>query len=436
MAWTYQVEYRLGTRGGRVTRTYGGVRALLAIGFDLMLGLVFGAIGLVFRAIGRVWTLWLALEPAPAHRDRGPGHPRGIGRFLTAAIMLPWRSTRPAPEGSRPSRRGSRSTTCEAGCPVAGLRSSPWPLGLAAGPAASPVADRLPRRGGRGRRVVPVRGRLAGAARPARDHGRRRRPDRRRRRRPARPLLLQRRADRRRGRAGPTRPAGSTGTTATARSPTRPTGADAPGPSYAMGAAVGDFDGDGRDDLFVTGWRDQRLYRNVGGGRFEDVTDAGGLGSNLWSTSAAFADLDGDGDLDLYVATYLDYDPAAAPFCAAPDGRRDYCGPEDFPAQPDRLYRNNGDGTFTDVSKSAGIDLPGRPGAGRRRRRPGRRPPARHLRRQRRHRLLAVREPGRPPVRGGRPGGRGRPRRPGRAARRDGRRPSATSTATAGPTSS
>ena len=83
-----------------------------------------------------------------------------------------------------------------------------------------------------------------------------------------------------------------------------------------------------------------------------------GLTSSLWSTSAAFADLDGDGDLDLYVATYLEYDPESAPYCAAPDGRRDYCGPEDFPAQPDRLYRNNGDGTFTDVSRSAGIDRP------------------------------------------------------------------------------
>ena len=134
--------------------------------------------------------------------------------------------------------------------------------------------------------------------------------------------------------------------------------ARAPGPVYAMGAAVGDYDGDGRDDLFVTGWRDQRLYRNAGGGQFDDVTERAGLQSNVWSTSAAWADLDGDGDLDLYVAAYLDFDAAHAPFCAAPDGFRDYCGPEDFPAQPDRLYRNNGDGTFTDVSRSAGIDLP------------------------------------------------------------------------------
>ena len=134
--------------------------------------------------------------------------------------------------------------------------------------------------------------------------------------------------------------------------------ANAPGPAYAMGAAVGDFDGDGRDDLFVTGWKDQRLYRNVGGGRFADVTGRAGLRSDLWSTSAAWADLDGDGDLDLYVAAYLKYDAETSPYCAAPDGRRDFCGPEDYPAQPDRLYRNNGDGTFTDVSRSAGIDLP------------------------------------------------------------------------------
>jgi hypothetical protein len=140
--------------------------------------------------------------------------------------------------------------------------------------------------------------------------------------------------------------------------------AGTPGPSYAMGAAVADYDGDGRDDLFVTGWRDQRLYRNLGGGRFEDVTLRAGLESHLWSTSAAWADLDEDGDLDLYVACYLDYDPALAPYCTAPDGRRDYCGPESFSSQRDHLYRNNGDGTFTDVAEPAGIDQPAGRGLG------------------------------------------------------------------------
>ena len=132
--------------------------------------------------------------------------------------------------------------------------------------------------------------------------------------------------------------------------------AGAPGPIYAMGTAAADFDGDGRIDLFVTGWRDQRLYRNLGNGQFQDVTAAAGVASHLWSTSAAFADLDGDGDQDLYVANYLEFDATNPPYCAAPDGRRDYCGPEDFPAQPDRLYRNNGNGSFTDVAHMAGID--------------------------------------------------------------------------------
>ncbi len=135
--------------------------------------------------------------------------------------------------------------------------------------------------------------------------------------------------------------------------------AQAPGPSYAMGAVVGDIDGDGRDDLLVTGWRDLRLYHNRGAGRFEDITGHSGLNREGWSTSAVFADWDDDGDLDLFVGRYLDYDPATAPFCAAPDGRRDYCGPEVFPAQADRLYRNVGQCRFEDVSAESGIALPG-----------------------------------------------------------------------------
>ncbi|HEU5117054.1 MAG TPA: CRTAC1 family protein, partial [Isosphaeraceae bacterium] len=114
-----------------------------------------------------------------------------------------------------------------------------------------------------------------------------------------------------------------------------------------------------RNDLLVTGWRDLRLYRNLGEGRFEDITDRSGLHREGWSTSAVFADWDDDGDLDLFVARYLDYDPTTSPFCAAPDGRRDYCGPEVFPAQTDQMYRNVGSCRFEDVSVESGVALPG-----------------------------------------------------------------------------
>ena len=139
--------------------------------------------------------------------------------------------------------------------------------------------------------------------------------------------------------------------------------AGCPGPPYAMGTAVGDLDGDGRDDLLVTGWRGLCLYRNIGG-QFLDATDGSGLSTKGWPTSAAMADLDGDGDLDLYICGYVDFDPAAAPHCAAPDGRRDYCGPEEFAAQGGRLYRNVGNFKFEDVSISSGIAKAGGRGLG------------------------------------------------------------------------
>ncbi|ADV62547.1 ASPIC/UnbV domain protein [Isosphaera pallida ATCC 43644] len=144
-----------------------------------------------------------------------------------------------------------------------------------------------------------------------------------------------------------------------------------PGPSYAMGAAVGDFDGDGRRDLLVTGWRGLALLRNLGGGRFEETSDRLEFSQvknvpkldELWTTSAAWGDLDGDGDLDLYICAYVHYDPTRAPYCAAPDGRRDYCGPLDFAAQRDLLFRNDG-GRLVEVGETLEIDQPPRRGLG------------------------------------------------------------------------
>ena len=89
---------------------------------------------------------------------------------------------------------------------------------------------------------------------------------------------------------------------------------------YGHGVTVGDYDNDGRPDLFVTRWHSYALYHNQGDGRFEDVTGQAGLaGDRDWPTSAAFADLDGDGDLDLYVCHYLVYDPAKPKLCEHPD---------------------------------------------------------------------------------------------------------------------
>jgi hypothetical protein len=135
---------------------------------------------------------------------------------------------------------------------------------------------------------------------------------------------------------------------------------------YGMGVAVGDYDNDGDPDLYITNFGPNRLYRNKGDGSFIDVTEAAGegLGDPRWSTSASFADYDGDGDLDLFVANYVDFTVAGARMCSDPTGIRDYCGPLRFRPIPDRLFRNNGDGTFGDVSETSGIMKADGPGLG------------------------------------------------------------------------
>ena len=130
------------------------------------------------------------------------------------------------------------------------------------------------------------------------------------------------------------------------------------GRGYGMGCTVGDFDNDGHDDLFVTGLSNTVLYRNRGDGTFEDVTAHAGVSSSRWTTAAGFGDLDGDGDLDLMVVTYVEADPKDAVECRDKFGKLIHCNPDRFPAQLDHLFRNNGDGTFTDVSRQAGIEVP------------------------------------------------------------------------------
>jgi hypothetical protein len=124
---------------------------------------------------------------------------------------------------------------------------------------------------------------------------------------------------------------------------------------YGYGVSVADYDDDGDWDLYVLNYGPNVLYRNNGDGTFTDVTDEAGLADPLWGVSAPWLDYDGDGDLDVYVANYLEYDAGAFRDFYAAEG---YPGPLAYHGQPDHLYRNNGDGTFTDVTQEAGLYQP------------------------------------------------------------------------------
>jgi enediyne biosynthesis protein E4 len=133
---------------------------------------------------------------------------------------------------------------------------------------------------------------------------------------------------------------------------------------FGMGVAVGDYNNDGFPDLFVLGYGRCILYRNNGDGTFTDVTGKAGVGNlGRWGSSAAWFDYDNDGHLDLVIANYVDWSPEHNFYCGDHGpGMRSYCHPDDFRGEPPTLYHNNGDGTFTDVSKSSGVGV--KPGNG------------------------------------------------------------------------
>jgi len=128
---------------------------------------------------------------------------------------------------------------------------------------------------------------------------------------------------------------------------------------YGMGAAFGDYDGDGDQDLYVYNWGPNVLYQNNGDGTFTDVTAFAAVGDSGWAIHAAFLDYDNNGTLDLWLANYLNFDPdkkVKRGLFSYKEGYRYFPGPRDYTGQPDRLYRNNGDGTFTDVAAEAGLN--------------------------------------------------------------------------------
>jgi hypothetical protein len=128
---------------------------------------------------------------------------------------------------------------------------------------------------------------------------------------------------------------------------------------YGMGVAVGDYDNDGFEDVYVTGYGGNTLYHNNGNGTFTDVTAEAGVTAAGWSTSAGFFDFDNDGKLDLFVARYVEWTFDEDRFCGEhKPGGRSYCHPDNFRGTTNILYHNNGDGTFTDISQGAGIANP------------------------------------------------------------------------------
>src|SRR5262245_49075903 len=136
---------------------------------------------------------------------------------------------------------------------------------------------------------------------------------------------------------------------------------------YGQGCAVADFDNYGFGDLYVTNYGGCALFRNNGDGTFLEMTEQAGVPGGEWNTGACFADFNRDGILDLYVAGYFHFTPEGYQSCRSSKGKPEYCGPSDSPALPDFLYQGRGDGTFEDVSAVFGsvrLDGPGFGGVG------------------------------------------------------------------------
>lgn len=132
--------------------------------------------------------------------------------------------------------------------------------------------------------------------------------------------------------------------------------AGVPGNAYGMGVAVGDYDGDGLPDMYVTQYPNSILYHNNGDGTFTDVTAKAGVAAPGWGTSAVWFDYDNDGRLDLFVCRFADFDKSKNVHCGSGEtGARYYCKPNVYKPMPSWLFHNNGDGTFTDVSQTSGI---------------------------------------------------------------------------------